>query len=58
MIDKMFKIKWARPYYEDENFLLYLGDSIGLLKKAPGDTFDMIFTLFSQQFAISKTTYI
>jgi len=39
----MFKIKEVKPYYEDENFLLYLEDSIELLKKIPMDTFDMIF---------------
>jgi len=39
----MFKIKGVKPYYEDENFLLYLGDSIELLKKIPEDTVNMIF---------------
>ena len=39
----MFKIKEVKPYYEDENFLLYLEDSIELLKKIPMNTFDMIF---------------
>ena len=39
----MFKIKGIKPYYEDENFSLYLGDSIELLEKISIDTFNMIF---------------
>ncbi len=39
----MFKIKGIKPYYESKNFLLYLGDSIELLRKIDEDTFDMIF---------------
>lgn len=32
-----------KPYYNESNFKLYLGDSLKLLKQFPHETFDMIF---------------
>jgi len=33
----------AKPYYNKDNFILHLGDSLELLQQFPENHFDMIF---------------